>query len=104
LNQHAGADDVEGVLLWVLAGGELARGGLDLELLDDAAVEIHMARLAADFVEIVGEVHAQPGGVDRAVNEAAELSGVVNDGQDLLHAAEGEDGNQEGAAALDGVV
>ena len=59
LDQHAGADDVEGVLLRVLAGRQLARRRLDLEFLDDAAVELHVLRLAADLVEVVDEVHAE---------------------------------------------
>ena len=63
-----------------------------------------MPGLPCDLVEIVREVHAEAGGVDRALDEAAEFPGVVDDGQDLLHAAEGEDGDEEGAAALDGIV
>ena len=61
-------------------------------------------RLAADLVEIVHEVHAQPRGVDGALHEPAEVPGVVDDGEDLLHAAEREDRDEKGTAAPDRLV
>jgi hypothetical protein len=57
--------------------------------------------LFGDLIEVVGEVHAEAGDVDGALGEAVEFPGVVQDGHDLLHAAEGEDRDQHRAAALD---
>jgi len=66
-------------LLRVFAGVEFARGGFDLEFLDDGAVEADVLGFAGDFVEIIGEVHAEAGGVDGAFGEFAEFAGVVED-------------------------
>ncbi len=103
-DQHAGADDVERVLLEVLAGFELARGGLHVEFLDDIPVELHVLILARNFVEVVGKRHAHAGGVNRAFHEATKFAGVVDDREDFLHAAECEHREEERAAAIDGIV
>ena len=103
-DQHAGADDVQGVLTGILAGYKFARRGFDFEFLDDATVELNVLGLATNFIEIIGEVHAEAGGENREVDEFTKFSGVVNYSQHFLHAPEREYGNEKGAATLDGVV
>ena len=63
-----------------------------------------MFGLAGDGIEVIREIHAETGGVDGAIDEAAEFTGVVHDGENFLHAPEGEDGDKEGAAPSDGVI
>jgi len=104
LDQHARADDVEAVLLRIFARVELARRGLDLEVFDDAAREVRVLQFARDFVEVVGEIHAQPGGEDGTFDEFAELSSIVNDGEQFLLTAKCEDRDKIGTTALDGGV
>ena len=68
LDQHAGADDVQGVLTGILTGHEFARRGFDFEIFNNAAVELDVLGLAADFVEIIGEVHPETGGKNGEVD------------------------------------
>ena len=64
-------------MFWILTRDEFARSWLNFEVFDDAAAELNILRLAGDFVEIVGEVHAQAGGKDRAFDKAPEFARIV---------------------------
>ena len=103
-HEHAGTDDVEPVLLGIFAGVEFARRRLELQLLEDGAVEIDVFGLAGDLVKILRQIHAQAGGENGAVDQFAELAGIVHDREHFLHAPEREDRDEVGPAALDRVV
>jgi hypothetical protein len=81
--------------LRVDTGDELAGRLLDLEGLEDGAGEVDVVGLAGDVVEVVAQVDAEAGAVDGALGQAAGFAGLVEEGEQLLVTAEGEDGDED---------
>ena len=104
LHHHAAADDIKGASLRQGAGLEFARKGAHLEILENLPRERQLLGLAGDVVVVVAEVDAEARGEDGAVDQPAELARVMQDGEDLLHAAERKGRNEHRTSALDGLI
>ena len=100
-DHHATAEEVDPFFGEVASGAEVEFEGFDAHPFEHLQVEVNEAGLFTDFIEVIAEVHPESGGEDGATGEASKVAGLVDDLEEFLHAAEGEDRDEATAPAFE---